>query len=232
MLGVVAPARAAVAPPLNEEPYVVFTIGDSYAAGEGAPEVPGAYNINGDRRSVRPARGLGRKPRQRHAGGHRDASAATAPRSRPAVSPSATWWTTSPTSRSSSSPSRAAAARSSQGAQLDRDDPVNGNANPKPEPGGVLRSYSGEDFLEDFDPRPQTPPFPPAAESDRRPPQCRRRCRSTALDALVVGIGGNDAGFASYVAACTDVPFQCSPGRQLPPGLHADRLRGRAPRSS
>src|SRR5687768_14300200 len=46
-LGVAAPASADVAPPSNKEPYVVFTVGDSYAAGEGAPEIPGNYDDKG-----------------------------------------------------------------------------------------------------------------------------------------------------------------------------------------
>src|SRR5689334_16193901 len=48
-----APAQAAIsAGPSQRAPYEVFTIGDSYASGEGAPDVDGDYNdqghVNGD----------------------------------------------------------------------------------------------------------------------------------------------------------------------------------------
>src|SRR3712207_4198462 len=38
-----APAGAEVAAPAAREPFEVFTIGDSYASGEGAPDVAGNY---------------------------------------------------------------------------------------------------------------------------------------------------------------------------------------------
>ena len=48
VLGVAAPAGADVAPPTLREPYNVFTVGDSYAAGEGAPQRDGVYDADGD----------------------------------------------------------------------------------------------------------------------------------------------------------------------------------------
>ena len=48
VLGASAPASADVAAPPGREPYVVMTAGDSYAAGEGAPEVNGTYDSGGD----------------------------------------------------------------------------------------------------------------------------------------------------------------------------------------
>ena len=42
----------------RREPFEVFTIGDSYAAGEGAPDVDGTYDDNGDV-DQQPVRGLG-----------------------------------------------------------------------------------------------------------------------------------------------------------------------------
>src|SRR4051812_48915196 len=48
VLGVAAPARAAITQgPAQRAPYEVFTIGDSYASGEGAPDVGGTYNDQG-----------------------------------------------------------------------------------------------------------------------------------------------------------------------------------------
>src|SRR3954470_21829061 len=49
LLAAAAPASAAIpSGPSSRDPYEIFTIGDSYAAGEGAPDANGVYNDSGD----------------------------------------------------------------------------------------------------------------------------------------------------------------------------------------
>ncbi len=50
LLLALAPSAQAAIPsgPLVRDAYDVWTIGDSYASGEGAPDVDGVYNDNGD----------------------------------------------------------------------------------------------------------------------------------------------------------------------------------------
>src|SRR5256885_557444 len=52
-LAVAAPAAADVAAPSQPEPYEVFTVGDSFAAGEGAPEINGNFDDAGEHPSPR-----------------------------------------------------------------------------------------------------------------------------------------------------------------------------------
>ena len=166
-LGVAAPASADVAPPSNKEPYVVFTVGDSYAAGEGAPEVPGNYGDNGHLPFSNP------RPEDWDTDFPNFTSGST---------PDPRGIATERCHRSPLSTSGVAigyleadfpdiavifnsvacsGASLVAGGRLDRNNPSTGNSNPKPHPGGVLRPYSGEDVLQDFNPRPDTTvPFP------------------------------------------------------------------------
>ena len=219
-LGVAAPASADVAPPSNKEPYVVFTVGDSYASGEGAPEVPGNYNDQGHLPFFDPMR---------------EDWDADFPTFTSGGSPDPRGVATERCHRSPLSTSGVAIGYLAAdfpdiqvifnsfacsggsvvtGGRLDRDNPSTGNSNPKPEPGGVLRPYSGEDGLENHDPRPDTTvPFPAQLnqiDDHLNDPSFNDFER---LDALIVGAGGNDAGFGSVVEACADVPLSASPGQ-------------------
>ena len=219
-LGVAAPASADVAPPSNKEPYVVFTVGDSYAAGEGAPEVPGNYGDNGHLPFSNP------RPEDWDTDFPNFTSGST---------PDPRGIATERCHRSPLSTSGVAVGYLGAdfpdinvifnsvacsggslvaGGRLDRNNPSTGNSNPKPHPGGVLRPYSGEDVLQDFNPRPDTSvPFPAQLNQIDAHLNDRSFIGFERLDALIVGAGGNDAGFGSVVEACADVPLSASPGQ-------------------
>ena len=158
LLAVASPAQADVAPPADREPYNVFTVGDSYAAGEGAPQRDGVYDADGD--SPNPREDWDTQLSESTTAGVDTERCHRSPLSTSGVATgylAADFPDIQTVFRSVACSGGAIVA----GAALDRDDPVNGNANEKPFPGGVLRSYSGEDFLENFDPRPATPRFDP-----------------------------------------------------------------------
>jgi hypothetical protein len=209
-LGAAAQASADVAPPSSPEPYVVFTVGDSYASGEGAPQVNGVYDSGGDTFVS------GFRPEDWDANFSRTTQEGVATerchRSPLSTSGVATGYLDEdfPDIDVVFQSVACSGASIVRGGVLDRNNPADGNL-AAPNTGGVLRGYAGADGLSDFDPRPQRPVFPAQLNQidDRLnagSPDLER------LDALIMGIGGNDAGFATYVAACADVLTKESPG--------------------
>jgi hypothetical protein len=77
-----------------------------------------------------------------------------------------------------------------------------------PRSGGVLAPYAGADPVKDL--HLATPVFEP--QLDQIDDHLNHNGTGfKSLDALIVNVGGNDAGFASYVAACANVLTKSSP---------------------
>src|SRR3954462_6625276 len=65
-------------------------------------------------------------------------------------------------------------------------------------PGGLLRSYDGADNLYNFNPRPGITTLSPQVT------QLNNKV-SSKIDALVIGVGGNDAGFGAFIVECSEI---------------------------
>lgn len=205
MLVVAAPAAAQVSAPSQREPYSVMVIGDSYAAGEGAPQVDGTFDDNGDLQS----------------GGHRE-NWDTSDDGNPALHTETERCHRSPNAPGGVASSYLAAdfpdievlfrSVACSGASI-IEGGVYSSSNPSDsaaegDAGGVLRPYTGVDSLEERG-KTSFPSFPPQLDQidsilDARGASSPRN----RLDALIVNVGGNDAGFASFVVECGVVPFK------------------------
>jgi hypothetical protein len=205
VLGASAPASADVAAPPGREPYVVMTAGDSYAAGEGAPEVNGTYDSGGDP----PLIGFTREDWDSHFGDTTTQGIETERCHRSPLSPSgvATTYLAGdfPDVQVDFESVACSGASIIKGGVLNRDNPATGNKAP-PNSGGLLRQYIGADPFDGSHPG----PFPPQLDQIDAHLNANGTGFKT-LDALILGAGGNDAGFASFVAACGDVITLSSP---------------------
>lgn len=185
-LALPAAARSDVAPPSVEEVFRIATLGDSYASGEGAPDVFGNYDNDGhgDQKEDWDS-SLGE-------GTSADIDAERCHRSRNAPSAIAARYLDTDFPDLSvpfTSVACSGAAIVEQG--VFKTDPI-------PEPGGLLRSYNGADNLYNFDPRPSTPALSPQIS------QLNSKLNDK-IDALVIGIGGNDAGFGAFIVECSEI---------------------------
>jgi hypothetical protein len=144
-----APASADVAPPSVPEPYVVFTIGDSYAAGEGAPEVNGGYDSGGDP----PIFGFTPEDWDSHFSNTTQEGIDTERCHRSPLSPSgvATGYLKAdfPDIQVDFESVACSGAAIIRGGVLDRDNPSTGNSAPS-NSGGVLAPYAGADPVKDL----------------------------------------------------------------------------------
>src|SRR4051794_10830921 len=161
-------------------------MGDSYASGEGAPDVFGGYDNDG------------------HGDQHEDWDTSVGNRSAADLDAERCH-------RSRNSPSALAAGYlgsdfpdlsvpftsvACSGAAIVEQGVF--KSDPIPDPGGLLRSYDGADNLYNFNPRPATPVLSPQIT------QLNSKI-SSKIDALVVGIGGNDAGFGAFIVECSEI---------------------------
>src|SRR4051794_8311485 len=190
-------------------------MGDSYASGEGAPDVFGGYDNDG------------------HGDQHEDWDTSVGNRSAADLDAERCH-------RSRNSPSALAAGYlatdfpdlsvpftsvACSGAAIVEQGVF--KTDPIAHPGGLLRSYDGADNLYNFDPRPGTPALSPQVT------QLNSKI-GTKIDALVVGIGGNDAGFGAFIVECSEIFLishsgsNCTTNTELRDFRDArlDRLRG------
>jgi hypothetical protein len=204
-LGASTPAIAGVAAPPVREPYVVFTAGDSYAAGEGAPSVNGTYDSGGDP----PLLGFTPEDWDNHFSNATAQGIETERCHRSPLSASgvATTYLQSdfPDIQVDFESVACSGASIIRGGVIDRNNPSTGNKAP-PNSGGLLRPYIGADPFDGSHPGPFTPQLDQIdAHLDANGSGFK------SLDALILGAGGNDAGFATYVAACANVITLSSP---------------------
>ena len=200
-----AAASASIpAGPTAPDGYQMFTIGDSYASGEGAPDVDGQYDDNGNRTgefedwdarfSGSPATpGLNQDSTRCHRSGSTSTSAVA--RSLLAAEfPDVNFnWV-----------SVACSGASIVQTGKIRNDP------PPEDKGGVLTGYDGvEDLRKRGIAESSLNPdvYPPQLEQineiiDDRPSGPTQR-----IDALVMNLGGNDAGFGEIITACLNINF-------------------------
>ena len=182
-----------------------MTAGDSYAAGEGAPEVNGTYDSGGDP----PLIGFTREDWDSHFGDTTTQGVETERCHRSPLSPSgvATTYLAGdfPDVQVDFESVACSGASIIKGGVLDRDHPTTGNKAP-PNSGGLLRQYIGADPFDGSHPG----PFPPQLDQIDAHLNANGTGFKT-LDALILGAGGNDAGFASFVAACGNVITLSSP---------------------
>src|SRR3954468_10175112 len=190
-------------------------MGDSYASGEGAPDGPGGYDADGH--------GDQHEDWDTSVGGGSAAGIAAERchrrRNAPSALAAAYMGSDFPDlSVPFTSVACSGAAIVEQG--VFKTDPI-------PHPGGLLRSYDGADNLYNFDPRPGIPTLAPQVT------QLNNKI-STRIDALVIGIGGNDAGFGAFIVECSEIFLlshsgsNCKTNTELRDFRDArlDRLRG------
>ena len=204
ILGACAPVASAVVPgpPQSQrDPYEIFTIGDSFAAGEGAPDTDGQYNDDGDltgavedwdnRITGSPADpGLKQDTTRCHRSGRTSPSAVARQLFADEFPDIVFNWKSVACSGASIV----------QTAKLDGSVP--------PRKGGILRGYDGAENLSKRGiSSGQLSPevFPPQLIQlntilDGRPPGPTKR-----INALVMNLGGNDAGFAELIAKCYNI---------------------------
>lgn len=205
LLSAAAPAGADVAAPAAREPYVVFTTGDSYAAGEGAPNVNGTYDSGGDP----PLIGFTPEDWDSHFSNATAQGVETERCHRSPLSASGVATTylqgDFPDVQVDFESVACSGASIIRGGVIDRDNPSTANKAPA-NSGGLLRPYIGADPFDGSHPGPFAPQLDQIdAHLDANGSGFK------SLDALIVGAGGNDAGFATYVAACANVITLSSP---------------------
>ena len=192
--------------PPQPTPYEVFTIGDSYASGEGAPDSDGVFDDNGSVQNSQfedwdtrfggsPANpGLNQDSTRCHRSGHTSTSAVAVAALQNAFPDLDVDW-------QSVACSGAAIVASGH---LDGSTPAN--------KGGILRGYDGVDNLSKrgIGSDKLSPAVYPSQIGQLntiiagRPAGPRR-----AIDALVMDLGGNDVGFGDIIADCTNIfPFK------------------------
>jgi hypothetical protein len=226
--GALAPTANAAgigAGPSQPTPYEVFTIGDSYASGEGAPDSDGVFDDSGSVQSSQfedwdtrfggsPAiAGLNQDSTRCHRSGHTSTSAVAVAALQNAFPDLSVDW-------QSVACSGAAIVESGH---LDGSQPAN--------KGGILRGYDGVDNLSKrgIGSDKLSPAVYPSQIGQlntiisNRPAGPRRN-----IDALVMDLGGNDLGFGDIIADCTNIlPFKgpCNTDDQVAgfvsQGLHA-----------
>jgi hypothetical protein len=196
VLAFTASAEAAIpSGPPTRDAYDVWTIGDSYAAGEGAPDADGVYRDNGDvvdgqyedwdvRFGGPPSTpGLNQDSTRCHRSGSTSTSAvATAALQAEFPDVNVAWVSVA-----------CSGASIVQTGKFKSDVP--------PHKGGVLRDYDGVDNLSKRGVSASS--LSPAAY----PPQLtqiNQRLAGT-VDALVMNLGGNDAGFGELIAQCMNI---------------------------
>jgi hypothetical protein len=201
------PAGAATTPPAAKEPFEVFTIGDSYAAGEGAPDVDGAYATNGDvvngqfedwdtRFDGPPSTpGPNQDSTRCHRSGHTSTSGSAVERLQTEFPDIFVDWTSVACS----------------GASIVRTGDFEGD--PPANKGGILRRYDGAETMDKrgIPKEKLSPAVYPSQISQLNTILDGRSGSRKRIDALVMNAGGNDAGFAEVVKICADMV-----GRQDP----------------
>src|SRR3954468_23520426 len=207
VLGAAAPARAAISQgPSQRAPYEVFTIGDSYGSGEGAPDVDGTYDDHGhvindqyeewDPRFGAPPSppGLNQDTTRCHRSGHTSTSAVAVADLQALFPDLSVDW-------QSVACSGAAIVASGH---LDGSTPAH--------KGGILRRYDGLDNLSGrgVGSDKLTPAVYPSQISQLNTVLNPRPAGDTQrIDALVMDLGGNDAGFGDVIADCANIfPFK------------------------
>jgi hypothetical protein len=206
LLAVAAPASAAIpSGPTSRDPYEIFTIGDSYAAGEGSPDVNGTYDDNGDvqnnqfedwdtRFGGSPAvPGPNQDSTRCHRSGHTSPSAVARQTLQDEFPDVQFDWT-----------SVACA-----GASLVQTAKLGGN--PPPNKGGILRGYDGAEKMgkRGIAADKLVPAvYPPQIDQLNSILSDRPNGPTKRIDALLMNLGGNDLGFAEIIAKCLNiVPF-------------------------
>jgi hypothetical protein len=193
LLMALAPSAQAAIPsgPLTRDAYDVWTIGDSYASGEGAPDVDGVYNDDGDvisnefedwdTRFDGPPSTPG--PNQDSTRCHRSGS----------TSPSAVATTMLRTEFPDVDVKWTSVACG--GASIVQTGKFGGD--PPPNKGGILTGYDGAEKMgkrgigtDKLSPK----VYPPQLEQI-----------SGRVDALLMNLGGNDAGFAELIQQCLNI---------------------------
>lgn len=181
--------------PTVRDSYDVFTIGDSYASGEGAPDVDGVYNDNGDvidgqfedwdsRFGGSPAvAGLNQDSTRCHRSGHTSTSAVATEALQAQFPDVLVAWTSV----------ACGGASIVQTAKYKADVPAN--------KGGVLRPYDGAEKMgkRGIGADKLVPAVYPAQLA-----QINDRF-SGRVDAMVMNLGGNDAGFAELITQCLNI---------------------------
>jgi hypothetical protein len=195
------PAGAATTPPAAKEPFEVFTIGDSYAAGEGAPDQDGTYNSSGDvvdnqfedwdtRFGGSPSTpGPNQDSTRCHRTGHTSASASAVERLQTDFPDIFVDWASVACSGASIV----------QTGDYDNDPPAN--------KGGLLRGYDGAESMSKrgISKDKLSPAIYPPQISQLNTILSNRSGSRKRIDALVMNAGGNDAGFAEVVKICADM---------------------------
>ncbi len=197
LLLALAPAAHAVIPsgPLVRDAYDVWTIGDSYASGEGAPDVDGNYNDDGDvfedqfedwdtRFGGPPSTpGANQDSTRCHRSGHTSTSAVATARLRAAFPDVDVRWTSV----------------ACGGASIHETGKFGGD--PLPNKGGILRPYDGAEKMGKR-----------GIGADKLvpavyPPQITQinTAFNGRVDALLMNLGGNDAGFAELIQQCLNI---------------------------
>jgi hypothetical protein len=190
--------------PTTLDGYQMFTIGDSYASGEGAPDVDGQYDDNGDlvgqfedwdtRFDGSPATP---GPNQDSTRCHRSGTTSTSAVARSVLAtqfPDVSFnWV-----------SVACSGGSIVQTGKIRNDP------PPVNKGGVLTGYDGADDLRKRNiPKSSLSPavYPPQLSQINTILAARPSGPTRRIDALVMNLGGNDAGFGEVITACLNINF-------------------------
>ena len=184
----------------NRDGYQMFTVGDSYAAGEGAPDVNGEYDDNGDiqgdfedwdERLDGPVSTPG--PKQDSTRCHRSGGTSTSAVARLALQaefPDINFnWVSVACS----------------GASIVQ---TGSSGTPKPNKGGLLTGYDGVDSLKKRGVSSDSlspDVYPPQIDQINTNLAARQAGLTRRVDALVMSIGGNDAGFAEIIVACLNI---------------------------
>jgi hypothetical protein len=206
LLAAAAPASAAIpSGPTSRDPYEIFTIGDSYAAGEGAPDVNGNYDDDGDvqadqfedwdtRLAGSPAvPGANQDSTRCHRSGHTSPSAVARQTLQDEFPDVQFDWT-----------SVACA-----GASLVATAKLGGD--PPPNKGGILRGYDGVEKLSKRGiaaDKLKPAVYPPQIDQLNRLLADRPNGPTKRIDALLMNLGGNDLGFAEIISKCLNIiPF-------------------------
>ncbi len=199
-----SPATAAIVNgPTSRDPYEMVTMGDSYAAGEGAPDRAGQYNGNGDLvgdpenwdtrfagSSADP--GAKQDSSRCHRSGHTSASAVARALLQTEFPDVVFDWV---------SVACAGASIVQVGKIVDA---------PPPNKGGVLTPYDGVDDLRKRginEAALQPAVFPPQLSQVESVVDARPEGPTKRIDALLMNLGGNDAGFGDIVSACLNINF-------------------------
>ena len=199
-----APVASAVVPgppQAQRDPYEIFTIGDSFASGEGAPDSDGQYNDDGDligavedwdnRIGGSPADpGLKQDTTRCHRSGRTSTSAVARQLFADEFPDILFDWTSVACS----------------GASIVQTGKLDGNV--PPNKGGILRGYDGAENLSRRGiPREQLSPavFPPQLSQLNTILNGRPAGPTKRINALVMNLGGNDAGFAELIAKCYNI---------------------------